>query len=102
RKDEQLIDTMRALVDDKDLARVVGPEAAMLLRRRAVGALATLGARKNVRYLAQLIRDTSPPIADAATSAFNVGVREEAARGLASSSRAGDEATLLDAMGHAE
>ena len=95
RRDEQLIDAMRAIIDDKDLARVVGPDAAALLRRRATGALATLGSKRNVKYLQALLKDP-------ANEPGGVGVREEAARGLASSCRPGDEPILLDAMGHGE
>ncbi|AUX40948.1 hypothetical protein SOCE26_023500 [Sorangium cellulosum] len=91
RRDEQLINPMRALLADKQLLKelpiqIVGP-----LRARASTALATLGSPRLVKYFAtELLKDDYPD------------VREQAARGLAMAARRGDEGYLLDAMGHAD
>ncbi|WP_437679704.1 HEAT repeat domain-containing protein [Sorangium sp. So ce131] len=91
RRDEQLINPMRALLADKQLLKelpiqIVGP-----LRARASTALATLGSPRLVKYFAtELLKDDYPD------------VREQAARGLAMAARRGEEGYLLDAMGHAD
>lgn len=91
RHDDALVEPMRALLADKDLAHTLAAPALAALRQGAASALATLGAPRLVKYLAtELLRD-----ADAR-------VREEAARGLATSSRHGDEGYLLDALGHGD
>ncbi|WP_437592087.1 HEAT repeat domain-containing protein [Sorangium sp. So ce1000] len=103
RRDEQLINPMRALLADQSLLnagrgsafavpsaqlpiQVLGP-----LRARAATALATLGSPRLVKYFAtELLKDEYPD------------VREQAARGLAMAARRGEEGYLLDAMGHAD
>lgn len=91
RRDERLIEPMRALLADEDLPKRLGPAAAAALRQRAASALATLGAPRLVKYFA-----TEPLKDDDAL------VREHAARGLSTASRRGDEGYLLDALGHAD
>lgn len=91
RRDERLIEPMRALLQDKDLERRYPPDVLRTLRLHAAMALATLGAPSTVRYLAtELIKDEAPDI------------REQAARGLATAARPGDEGYLLDLLGHAD
>jgi ParB family chromosome partitioning protein len=91
RHDERLIDPMRALLADADLARTMPAAVWTALRHRASSALATLGAPRLVRYFAgELLKDDD---------AF---VREQAARGLATAARRGDEGSLLDALGHGD
>lgn len=91
RHDEALVDPMRALLADKDLARTLGPAVLTPLRQGAAIALATLGAAKLVKYFAtELLKDD------------DTRVREEAARGLATAARHGDEGYLLDALGHGD
>jgi ParB family chromosome partitioning protein len=91
RHDERLADPMRALLADKDLARALGAPVAAALRQRAAAALATLGAPRLVRYFStELLKDD------------DALVREQAARGLATAARRGDEGSLLDALGHAD
>lgn len=91
RHDEALIEPMRALIADKDLARTLAPAALAQLRQGAAVALATLGAARLVKYFAvELLKDG------------DARVREEAARGLATAARHGDEGYLLDALGHSD
>ncbi|WP_437877695.1 HEAT repeat domain-containing protein [Sorangium sp. So ce513] len=103
RRDEQLVNPMRALLADKSLLNVgrgsafAVPSAELPiqilgpLRARAATTLATLGSPRLVKYFAtELLKDDYPD------------VREQAARGLAMAARRGDEGYLLDAMGHAD
>lgn len=92
RKDDALLDAMKTILANREeLLRFYKPEQATQLRRRAAAAIATLGKPATVKYLAtELLKDDEP------------GVREEAARGLATASRRGDEGYLLDAVGHAD
>ncbi|HEY1099107.1 MAG TPA: HEAT repeat domain-containing protein [Myxococcota bacterium] len=92
RHDDVLVDAMKAVIADRDtLVRRYGVEGADHLRRRAAAALATLGKPGLVKYFAtELLKDEHP------------GLREEAARGLATATRRGDEPYLLDAIGHAD
>ncbi|MFO0589185.1 MAG: HEAT repeat domain-containing protein [Polyangiaceae bacterium] len=90
RGEAALIDPMRALLLDKDLKLRVPAGELLALRRRATSALATLGDRSTVRFLAELLKDE------------DAGLREQAARGLANACRRGDEGPLLDALGHAD
>ena len=92
RKDDALIDTMKSVIAGRDeLVRLYGAEGADALRRRAAAALATLGKPSLVRWFAtELLKDPHPAL------------REEAARGLATATRRGDEPYLLEAIGHAD
>ncbi|WP_437783385.1 HEAT repeat domain-containing protein [Sorangium sp. So ce1097] len=91
RRDEQLVNPMRALLADKSLFRELPIQILGPLRARAATALATLGSPRLVKYFAtELLKDDYPD------------VREQAARGLAMAARRGDEGYLLDAMGHAD
>ncbi len=91
RHDEQLIDAMRGLLADKSLEQRLPAPALADLRTRAAVALATLGSPRTVKYLAtELVKDPLPL------------VREQAARGLATACRKGDEGYLLDHLAHAE
>ncbi len=91
RHDEALVDPMRALLADKDLARTVAAPLLASLRQGAAIALATLGAQWLVKYFAtELLKDD------------DARVREEAARGIATAARHGDEGYLLDALGHTD
>jgi ParB family chromosome partitioning protein len=91
RRDEQLIEAMRALLADKELKLRI-PEAILVpLRRRAATALASLGSNRLLKYFAtDLLKDEDPI------------VREQGARGLSNASRRGEEGHLLDALGHEE
>jgi len=84
-----LVEPMRRLLGDTQLGVRLGAAEAEGLRVRAAGALAALGHPSLVGYFStSLLRDA-------------VGsVRAHAARGLARASRPGDEAPLLDALGH--
>lgn len=90
RKDDALLDTMKTLIANKEeLLRFYPADQVTALRRRAAAAIATLGKPSTVKYLAtELLKDDE------------AGVREEAARGLATASRRGDEGYLLEAVGH--
>ncbi|XYI00685.1 HEAT repeat domain-containing protein [Sorangium sp. So ce1128] len=91
RRDEQLINPMRALLADKSLFKELPIQVLGPLRARAATALATLGSPRLVKYFAaELLKDDYPD------------VREQAARGLAMAARRGEEGYLLDAMGHAD
>ncbi|WP_437579381.1 HEAT repeat domain-containing protein [Sorangium sp. So ce887] len=91
RRDEQLINPMRALLADKSLFKELPIQLLGPLRARAASALATLGSPRLVKYFAtELLKDDYPD------------VREQAARGLAMAARRGEEGYLLDAMGHAD
>lgn len=91
RHDDQLIDTVRGLLADKSLEQKFPAAVLADLRTRSAMALATLGSPRTVKYLAtELIKDTLPL------------VREQAARGLATAGRKGDEGYLLDHLAHAE
>lgn len=91
RRDDRLVDPMRALLADKDLFKQIPLNVLAPLRHRASTSLATLGAQKLVRYFAtELLKDD------------DAMVREQAARGLAMAARPGDEGYLLDALGHAD
>ena len=91
RRDERLIDPMRALLADKGLFKELPIQVLGPLRQRAAISLAALGSPRLMRYFAtELLKDEHPE------------VREQAARGLAMAARRGDEGHLLDAMGHAE
>lgn len=89
RRDERLIEPMRALLADTELLRRNPADVVAKLRLHAAMALANLGAPATVKYQAtELIKDTAPEI------------REQAARGLATAARPGDEGYLLDLLGH--
>lgn len=89
RKDEQIIEPMRALVLDKELAQRFTKAVVDVWRARATQALATLGSRRSLELFAtELLKDELAP------------VREAAARGLSVCSRRGDEGFLLDALSH--
>ncbi|WP_437551608.1 HEAT repeat domain-containing protein [Sorangium sp. So ce367] len=91
RRDEQLINPMRALLADQSLFKQLPIQVLGPLRARAATALATLGSPRLVKYFAtELLKDEYPD------------VREQAARGLAMAARRGEEGYLLDAMGHAD
>jgi ParB family transcriptional regulator, chromosome partitioning protein len=91
RHDEQLIDTARGLLSDRSLEQRLPAAELADLRTRMAMALATLGSPRTIKYLAtELVKDPLPL------------VREQAARGLATACRKGDEAYLLDHLGHAE
>ncbi|WP_437817181.1 HEAT repeat domain-containing protein [Sorangium sp. So ce1078] len=91
RRDEQLINPMRALLADKSLFKELPIQILGPLRARAATALATLGSPRLVKYFAtELLKDDYPD------------VREQAARGLAMAARRGEEGYLLDAMGHVD
>ncbi len=91
RRDDQLINPMRALLSDKDLFRTMPLPILAPLRQRASAALATLGSPRTMKYFAtELIKDEYPD------------VREQAARGMATACSPGEEGYLLDAMGHAD
>ncbi|MGK4006492.1 HEAT repeat domain-containing protein [Sorangium sp. So ce1036] len=91
RRDEQLVNPMRALLADKIIFKELPIQILGPLRARAATALATLGAPRLVKYFAtELLKDDYPD------------VREQAARGLAMAARRGEEGYLLDAMGHAD
>ncbi|MFY0562688.1 HEAT repeat domain-containing protein [Archangium lansingense] len=88
---EDIIESMRNLLTDKELQRIHPPAFLEPLRHRAASALATLGSRRLLSFFATtLLKDEAS------------GVREQAARGLATASRRGDEGYLLDALGHAD
>ncbi|HEX8441225.1 HEAT repeat domain-containing protein, partial [Archangium sp.] len=88
---EDIIEPMRNLLTDKELQRSWPPAFLAPLRQRAASALATLGSRRLLSFFATtLLKDEAS------------GVREQAARGLATASRRGDEGYLLDALGHAD
>ncbi|MDP2341019.1 MAG: HEAT repeat domain-containing protein [Deltaproteobacteria bacterium] len=90
RRDDALLDAMKLVVSTKDeLLRLFPADYVSQLRRRAAAAIATLGKPSTVKYLAtELMKDDDP------------GLREEAARGLATACRRGDEGYLLEAVGH--
>jgi ParB family transcriptional regulator, chromosome partitioning protein len=89
RRDEQIIDAMRAFLSDKELSKVIPADALRGLRFAASRALASLGSPRLLKYFAtELLKDDDGH------------VREQAARGLSTSSRKGDEGFLLDALGH--
>ncbi|WP_437667450.1 HEAT repeat domain-containing protein [Sorangium sp. So ce1182] len=91
RRDEQLLNPMRALLADKSLFKELPIQILGPLRARAATALATLGSPRLVKYFAaELLKDDYPD------------VREQAARGLAMAARRGEEGYLLDAMGHVD
>lgn len=91
RHDDQLIDAMRGLLADKSLEQRFSAPVLAELRTRAAVALATLGSPRTIKYLAtELIKDPLPL------------VREQAARGLATACRKGDEGYLLDQLAHTE
>ena len=88
---EDIIEPMRHLLTDKELQRIYPPAFLAPLRHRAASALATLGSRRLLAFFATtLLKDEASE------------VREQAARGLATASRRGDEGYLLDALGHAD
>ncbi len=88
---EDIIEPMRNLLTDKELQRIWPPAFLAPLRHRAASALATLGSRRLLSFFATtLLKDEASE------------VREQAARGLATASRRGDEGYLLDALGHAD
>lgn len=89
RKDEQIIEPMRALVSDKELVQRFAKAVVDGWRVRATQALATLGSSRSLKFFAtDLLKDEVP------------GVREAAARGLSVCSKRGDEGFLLDALSH--
>ncbi len=89
RKDEQIIEPMRALVLDKELAQRFAKAVVDAWRVRATQALATLGSGRALKLFAtDLLKDEL------------AGVREAAARGLSVCSKRGDEGFLLDALSH--
>jgi ParB family chromosome partitioning protein len=92
RRDEQLIDTMRGLLSDRELkSRLPAAQQAALadLRYRAARALATLASPRLLSYFAtELLKDEDGR------------VQEQASRGLSLACRKGDEGFLLDALGH--
>lgn len=91
RREESIIDPMRALLADKDLLVRLPPPVIVPLRQRAATALANLGTPRLLKYFAtELVKDDDPI------------VREQAARGLSNSSRRGEEGYLLDLLGHEE
>lgn len=92
RHDDVAVDAMKSIINNRDeLVRLFGADGADALRRRAAASLATLGKPGLVRFFAtELLKDAHP------------GIREEAARGLATATRRGDEQYLLDAIGHAD
>jgi ParB family transcriptional regulator, chromosome partitioning protein len=88
RGDDRLIEPMRALVLDKDLALRYPAGFLEPLRERATGAMATLGSLRSAGVFADpLLKDD------------NAGVREQAARGLCN---AGHPQFLLDALAHSD
>jgi ParB family chromosome partitioning protein len=88
---EDIIEPMRNLLTDKELQRIHPPAFLAPLRHRAATALATLGSRRLLSFFATtLLKDEASE------------VREQAARGLATACRRGDEGYLLDALGHAD
>jgi ParB family chromosome partitioning protein len=88
---EDIIEPMRNLLTDKELAHRYPPAFLAPLRQRAASALATLGSRRLLSFHAQtLLKDEAS------------GVREQGARGLATACRRGDEGWLLDALGHTD
>lgn len=90
RREEQLIEPMRALIGDKDLLERM-PQTMVPLRQRASSALATLGSPRLLKYFAtDLVKDD------------DAVVREQAARGVSNASRRGEEGYLLDLLGHAD
>jgi ParB family chromosome partitioning protein len=91
RREESIIDPMRALLADKDLLLRMPPPVIQPLRQRAAAALANLGPLRLLKYFAtELVKDDDPL------------VREQAARGLSNASRRGEEGYLLDLLGHQE
>lgn len=89
RHDERLIAPMRTLLADKTLRDHYPADVVNRLRLHAAMALATLGAPSTTKYLAtELVKDE------------HADVREQAARGLATAARPGDEGYLLDLLGH--
>lgn len=89
RKDDQIVEPMRALVLDKELVQRFSKAVVDSWRVRATQALATLGSGRALKLFAtDLLKDEVP------------GVREAAARGLSVCSRRGDEGFLLDALSH--
>jgi ParB family chromosome partitioning protein len=91
RRAEDIIEPMRHLLTDKELQRLYPPAFLAPLRHRAASALATLGSRRLLSFFATTL------LQDEASE-----VREQAARGLATASRRGDEGYLLDALGHGD
>ncbi|WP_309892564.1 HEAT repeat domain-containing protein [Archangium sp.] len=87
---EDIIEPMRNLLTDKELQRIYPPAFLAPLRHRAANALATLGSRRLLSFYTSLLKDEASE------------VREQAARGLATASRRGDEGALLDALGHSD
>ncbi|HEX8824134.1 MAG TPA: HEAT repeat domain-containing protein, partial [Archangium sp.] len=87
---EDIIEPMRNLLTDKELQRLYPPAFLAPLRQRAASALATLGSRRLLSFYTSLLKDEAS------------AVREQAARGLATASRRGDEGSLLDALGHTD
>ncbi|HEY0096068.1 MAG TPA: HEAT repeat domain-containing protein, partial [Archangium sp.] len=87
---EDIIEPMRNLLTDKELQRLYPPAFLAPLRYRAASALATLGSRRLLSFYTSLLKDEAS------------AVREQAARGLATASRRGDEGALLDALGHSD
>ena len=91
RRDEAIIDPMRALLADKDLLVRLPPPIVVPLRQRSATALANVGSPRLLKYFGtELIKDDDPM------------VREQAARGLSNASRRGEEGYLLDLLGHEE
>lgn len=91
RREDSIIDPMRALLADKELSLRCPPPVIAPLRQRAASALANLGSPRLLKYFAtELVKDDDPI------------VREQAARGLSNASRRGEEGYLLDLLGHAE
>jgi ParB family chromosome partitioning protein len=88
---EDILEPMRNLLTDKELAHRYPPVFLAPLRHRAASALATLGSRRLLSFYAQtLLKDEAGD------------VREQGARGLATACRRGDEGWLLDALGHTD
>jgi ParB family chromosome partitioning protein len=88
---EDIIEPLRNLLTDKELAHRYPPLFLAPLRHRAASALATLGSRRLLTFYAQtLLKDEAGE------------VREQGARGLATACRRGDEGWLLDALGHTD
>ncbi len=91
RREESIIDPMRALLADKELVRRMPAEIIRPLRHRAAAALASLGSPRLVKYFATELAKDDDPL-----------VREQGARGLSNASRRGEEGYLLDLLGHDE
>lgn len=91
RREESMIEPMRALLLDTELKLRIPPQTLAPLRQRAASALADLGSPRLLKWFATVLVKDEDPI-----------VREQAARGLSNASRRGEEGYLLDLLGHEE